>query len=123
MSRPWRGVGYSAAAVRWVRVEPVGVFTDVEAVGDAAAQFGDMADEADGAVVGAEGVEDVEDLVEGVFVEGAEAFVDEEGVQGVAAGFVGDDVGQAEGEGQGGEEGFAAGEGVGLCGRGRSRRR
>jgi hypothetical protein len=75
-----------------------------------------VADDSDGAVVGAQGVEDVEDFVEGVFVEGAEAFVDEEGVQGVAAGFVGDDVGQSEGQGEGGEEGLAAGESVGLAG-------
>lgn len=93
-----------------------GVFADVEAVGDAAAQFGDMADDPDGAVVGAQGVQDVEDLVEGVLVEGAEAFVDEERVQGVAASFVGDDVGQSESQGQGSEEGFASGERVGLAG-------
>ncbi|WP_258872962.1 hypothetical protein [Streptomyces sp. M7] len=51
--------------------------------------------------------------MEGVFVEGAEAFVDEEGVQCLAAGFGGDDVGQAQGGGEGDVEGFAAGEGVG----------
>lgn len=75
-----------------------------------------MADDPDGAVVGAQGVQDIEDFVEGVFVEGSEAFVDEKRVQGVAACFVGDDVGQSKSQGQGGEEGFASGEGVGLAG-------
>lgn len=65
-------------------------------------------------VVGAQGVEDVEDLVEGVFVEGAEAFVDEQGSQGAPAGFLRDDVGQAEGEREGGGEGLASGQGGGL---------
>ncbi|MFD7879078.1 hypothetical protein ACFV5G_34135 [Streptomyces sp. NPDC059766] len=57
-----------------------GVFADVEAVGDAAAQFGDVADDSDGAIVGTQGVQDIEALVKGVFIEGAEAFVDEERV-------------------------------------------
>lgn len=92
-----------------------GVLADVQAAADASAQFGDVADQADGAVVGAQGVQDVEDLVEGVFVEGAEAFVDEEGVQGAAAGFGSDDVGQSQGQGEGGEEGLAAGKGVGVA--------
>ncbi|WP_239150559.1 hypothetical protein [Streptomyces sp. SID13588] len=75
-----------------------------------------MADEPDNTVVGAPSVQDIEDLVEGVFVEAAEAFVDEVGVQWAAAGFVGDDIGQGEGQGQGDEEGFTSGEGVGVAG-------
>ena len=49
--------------------------------------------------------------VEGFGVEGAETFVDEDGVEADAAGVVGDDVGEAKRKGEGGEEGFAAREG------------
>lgn len=62
-----------------------GGFADVEAVGDAAREFGDMTDDADSAVVGAQGVQGVEDVVEGVFVEGAKASVDEESTEGLSA--------------------------------------
>lgn len=47
----------------------------------------------------AQGVENVQYLKR-VFVEAAEAFVDEEGIQGAAAGFVGDDIGEATGQGE-----------------------
>jgi hypothetical protein len=50
--------------------------------------------------MGAQGVKYDEYLVEGVVVEGAEAFVDEEGVERLSAGFGGHDVRQAQGQGQ-----------------------
>src|SRR4051794_29036396 len=71
------------------------VFADAELGGDAGAEFGHVADDAYGAAAVAEAVEDVHDLVEGVLVEGAEAFVHEEGADLGAAGLGGDDVGQA----------------------------
>src|SRR5690349_11645549 len=78
-------------------------------------QVGDMADDADAAVAFAQGVQDAEDLVQGLVVEAAEALVDEEGVEPYPAGLVGDDVREAEGEGEGGEEGLAAGERGGVA--------
>ena len=74
-----------------------------------------MADDADAAVPFAQRVQDVEDLVQGLLVQAAEALVDEEGVQPGAARLVGDDVGEAERQGERGEEGLAAGEGGGVA--------
>ena len=78
---------------------------------DPVAHLGHVADHADRAAVLAQGVEDVEHVVEGLGVEGAEALVDEQGLQVGAAGLVGDDVGQAEREGQGDDERLATGQG------------
>ena len=66
----------------------------------------DVADDADHLAAGVEGIEGVEGDFQGVGVEGAEAFVEE---QRVDAGLVADQVGEGEGEGQADQEAFAAG--------------
>ena len=62
-------------------------------------------------------VEHGHDGVEGVCVERAEALVDEERVDPHAAGLGGDHVGEAQGEGEGGDEALPAGERLGRPGR------
>ena len=84
-------------------------------MGDAGAQVGDVADDADRAPALAQRVEDGEDLLEAVVVEAAEALVDEERREVEAAGLLPDGVGEAEGEGEGGHEGLAAGQGRRLA--------
>ena len=70
----------------------------------------DVGDDADEAVALGQLVEGLEGLLQGVVVEGSEAFVDEHGVELNAACRLLYLIGKAEGEGQGGLELLAAGE-------------
>lgn len=72
-----------------------------------------MADDADHLAAGVQGVEGVEGDFQGVGVEGAEAFVEEERVD---AGLVADQVGEGEGQRQADQEAFAAGKGARVAG-------
>ena len=69
-----------------------------DALGDLVAQLGHVGDDADGAPAGAQVVDLGHDRLEGVGVQGAEALVDEEGLQAHAPGLGRDDVGQGEGQ-------------------------
>ena len=69
-----------------------------EARGAQVAQLGHVGDDADGAPAGAQVVDLGHDRLEGVGVQGAEALVDEEGLQAHAPGLGRDDVGQGEGQ-------------------------
>ena len=80
---------------------------------DAFGQRRDVRDDADVFAVGAQGAQGVEGAFQGFFVEGAEAFVEEEGVD---ADVFPRHVREAEGEGEADEEGFAAGEVFGGAG-------
>ena len=77
---------------------------------DAGAQLGDVADHAHGAATLAQVVEDRHHLLEALVVEGAEALVDEEGLQVEATGLLADGIGQPQRQGQGGHERLAAGQ-------------
>ena len=84
-------------------------------VGDAGAQLGHVADDADGAAALAQPVEHGQHLLEAVVVEAAEALVDEQRAEVEAAGLLAHGVGQPEGQGQRGHEGLAAGQRGGVA--------
>ncbi len=104
---PW-GRTYRA----WTRAHgrAVASFLDVQLGRDAFAQMGDVADHPDHAATLPEGVEGVHHVVQGLGVEGAEALVHEQRVEVGSTDLVGDDVGQAEREGQGDHERLAPGQ-------------
>ena len=89
---------------------------DGQAGVDAFLQFRYVGDDADQAAAAAQGRQGLQGIIQGFTVKGAEAFVDEHRIQVDAAGIRLDDVGQAQGQGEGGQEGFAAGQGVGRPG-------
>ena len=93
---------------------------DLQSGGDPVTHLGDMADHANHAAAVAQGVEGVHHVVEGVGIQGTEALVDEEGADVgallVDPGFLGDHVGQAQGEREGDHEGLAAGQGHRVAG-------
>src|SRR5580704_4612863 len=82
---------------------------------DALLQLGDVADDADHPASLAQAVEYGHYLVQGLLVQAAEALVDKQRLDPGPARLGGDDVGQAEGQGQAGQEGLAAGQGAGVA--------
>src|SRR5580704_6438720 len=90
-------------------------FADADLGGDALPELGDVADDADHSAAFAQAVEHGHDLFEGVLIQAAEALIDEERLDPGAARLGGDDGGQAEGEGQAGQEGLAAGQRTGVA--------
>ena len=79
-------------------------------------EFWDVGDDAYHAACVLEVDECIHGAVQGVGVEGTEAFVDEHGIKTDAALSGLDDVGKAKGQGQGCQEGFAAGKCIGRAG-------
>src|SRR5690625_7855335 len=75
-----------------------------------------MGDHADGAAVVGELADLGDHPVQGLGVEASEALVDEQCLHLHSPGLTGDDVGQAEREGEGDDEGLAPGEGLGKAG-------
>jgi hypothetical protein len=90
-------------------------FVHADLGGDALPQLGDVADDADHAAALAQAVEHGHHLFEGFLVEAAEALVDEQRLYPGAAGLGRDHVGQAEREGQAGQERLAAGQRAGVA--------
>src|SRR3954462_5704775 len=82
---------------------------------DALPELGDVTDDSDHAPALAEAVQHGHHLFEGVLVQAAEALVDEQGLDPGAARLGGDHVDPAEGEGEAGPEGLAAGQGAGVA--------
>src|SRR3984957_7399529 len=94
-------------------VAAVAALGHVDLSGNALAEFGDVADDAHDPAARPQAVEDVHPLVEGLLVQGAESLVDEERLHRGAGRLGGDHVGQAEREGEAGQERLAAGGGGG----------
>ena len=81
--------------------------------GDAFLEAFDVADDADHLAAGVEGVERGEGGFEGVAVEGAEAFIEEERID---RGFVADQIGERQRQRQADEEALATGQGARVAG-------
>src|SRR5712692_8445006 len=88
---------------------------DLDLGRDALPELGYVADDAHHPASLAQAVEHGHHLLEGVLVEAAEALVDEQRLDPGAAGLGGDHVGEAEGQGQAGQERLAAGQRAGVA--------